>query len=34
MKTYGEWGYNSTILDLGIVRRLVVSFTPPPLYPY
>jgi hypothetical protein len=29
MKAYGEW-----ILDLGTRWRLVVSFTPRPLYPY
>jgi hypothetical protein len=25
----GEWRYSSTILDLGIRRRWVISFTPP-----
>jgi hypothetical protein len=29
----GEWCYNSTIFVLGIRWRLVVSFTPWPLYP-
>jgi hypothetical protein len=29
----GEWRYSSTILDLGIRWRLVVNFTPQPLYP-
>jgi hypothetical protein len=29
----GEWRYSSTILDLGIRWRLVVSFTPLLLYP-
>jgi hypothetical protein len=29
----GEWRYSSTILDLGTRWRLVVSFTPMPLYP-
>jgi hypothetical protein len=29
----GEWIYNSTILDLGIIWRWVVSFRPQPLYP-
>jgi hypothetical protein len=32
MKTYGEWRYGSTILDLGTRWRSVVSFTPLPLY--
>jgi hypothetical protein len=29
----GEWRYNSTILDLGTIQRLVASFTPRPLQP-
>jgi hypothetical protein len=29
----GEWRYSSTILNLGTIWRLVVSFTPRPLYP-
>jgi hypothetical protein len=29
----GEWKYSSTILNLGIIWRWVVSFTPLPLYP-
>jgi hypothetical protein len=33
MKTYGEWSYSSTILDLGTRWRSVVSFKPLPLYP-
>jgi hypothetical protein len=33
MKTYGEWRYSSTILDLGTRWRWVVSFTPLPLCP-
>jgi hypothetical protein len=33
MKTYGEWRYSSTILDLGTSWRWVVSFTPRPLFP-
>jgi hypothetical protein len=33
MKTYGEWMFSSTFLDLGIRLRLVVSFTLLPLYP-
>jgi hypothetical protein len=32
MKTYGEWSYSSTILDLGTRWRRAVSFTPHPLY--
>jgi hypothetical protein len=32
MKTYGEWRYSSTILELGIKWRWVVSFTSRPLY--
>jgi hypothetical protein len=32
MKTYGEWRYNSIILDLGIRQSSVVSFTPLPFY--
>jgi hypothetical protein len=28
-----EWTYNSTILYLGTSWRLIVSFTPRPLYP-
>jgi hypothetical protein len=32
MKTYGEWKYSSTILDLGTRWRQVISFTPRPLY--
>jgi hypothetical protein len=27
MKTYGDWSYNSNILDLDTRRRTVVSFT-------
>jgi hypothetical protein len=30
----GEWSYSSTILDLDTRWRLVVSFTPRPLYPW
>jgi hypothetical protein len=33
MKTYGEWSYSSTSLDLGTRWRWVVSFTLLPLYP-
>jgi hypothetical protein len=33
MKTYGEWRYSSTFLDLDTRWRWVVSFTPLPLYP-
>jgi hypothetical protein len=33
MKTYGEWWYNSTNLDLDTRWRSVVSFMPRPLYP-
>jgi hypothetical protein len=34
MKIYmGEWRYSSTIINLGTRWRLVVSFTPLPLYP-
>jgi hypothetical protein len=29
----GEWRYSSTIIDLGIRCRSVVSFTPLPFYP-
>jgi hypothetical protein len=29
----GKWRHSSTILDLGITWRWVVSFTPQPLYP-
>jgi hypothetical protein len=32
MKTYGELRYSSTILDLGARCRVVVKFTPLPLY--
>jgi hypothetical protein len=28
----GEWRYSSSILDLGIRRRRVVSFMPRPVY--
>jgi hypothetical protein len=31
MKTYSQWRYSSTILDLGTRRRRVVSFTLRPL---
>jgi hypothetical protein len=33
METYGEVRYSSTILDLYIICRCAVSFTPIPLYP-
>jgi hypothetical protein len=34
MKTYwGSGGVSELILDLGTIRRLVVSFTLRPLYP-
>jgi hypothetical protein len=33
MKTYGEWRYSSTILDLAAIWKWVVSFTPLSLYP-
>jgi hypothetical protein len=33
MKTYGEWRYSSTFLDLGTRWRRVVSFTPLQLLP-
>jgi hypothetical protein len=29
----GEWRYISTVLNLGTVQRLMVIFTPLPLYP-
>jgi hypothetical protein len=32
MKTYGEWRYSSTILDLGTRWRWMVSITPRQLY--
>jgi hypothetical protein len=32
MKTYGEWKYSSTILDIGTRWRWVVSFMPQRLY--
>jgi hypothetical protein len=32
MKTYGEWRYSSTILDLSTNLRRVDSFTSAPLY--
>jgi hypothetical protein len=31
MKTYEGWRYSSTVIDLGIRWRWVVSFTPRPL---
>jgi hypothetical protein len=31
METYGKWRYSSTILYLGVRRRLAVSFTLLPL---
>jgi hypothetical protein len=34
MKTYGGVRYSSTILDLDIRCRNVVSFTPLPLHPH
>jgi hypothetical protein len=33
MKTYGEWRYSYTILDLVTKWRRVVNFTPRPVYP-
>jgi hypothetical protein len=33
MKTYGDWRYSSTILDLASRWKLVVNFTHRPLYP-
>jgi hypothetical protein len=32
MKTYGKWRYSSTILEISTRWRLVVKFTPLPLY--
>jgi hypothetical protein len=32
MKTYGEWRYSSTILELRTRWRRIVSFTLQPLY--
>jgi hypothetical protein len=32
MKTYGEWRYSSTIHDLGIRWRWMVSFKPRTIY--
>jgi hypothetical protein len=33
MKVYGDWRYGSTIIDLGIRYRWIVSFTPRQFYP-
>jgi hypothetical protein len=33
MKTYEEWRYSSSILDLGTRSRCMVKFMPLPLYP-
>jgi hypothetical protein len=33
MKIYGEWRYNSIILDLGTIFICVVNYTTRPLHP-